>query len=403
MSLLERILNEVAKNLNFFSIENDFNMERYKKFTELSMYFEICSSNELLHKNEQLKLVKDFINEQLNLLTADTMFKNPYLAYHIITPYTHFRKINKIERFEKYLNLICEYEFFPPEVPPHREMEWGFLKYKIGIEQNVKIPKSCILHKKILMTHFDRDHAYALTHALIYASDFGFMKSKPPVKDIAQLKFVLECLMIKFYGEDDIDVLLELGINYFGLFQFEQINCEMLNVIDICLNKDNFIEFDWTTDEVEAKYHSLLLIGILGCQIQMHLQCKNASITKLKKLSTAFENSVFGKLANEAFGCEKDNTITTMKEYQTWKIISSLSKKDFDIQHYRNYLETFDKNLNLEAEIIYYLRILQKRNEGNYLWEREFEFLKLDEQKQEKLKKEYSTKIIDSLEVINKI
>ncbi len=398
MNLVDRIINDLAKNLEFFSIKEDSRQIMFKRFTELTMFMEFYN---MRNRTENSDKINNFIIKEIENISADEIFSNFHLSYHLVAPYVSIRQYRKINRFEKYLSLITDLKLSRSEVPPHREMEWDYLLYKLGEKTQVSLPVSCILNRRIHLPFLDRGLTYSITHALFYLFDFGFVNNIPSLIDIGKIKFTLECLMVKYYVENDVDIVLELAINYFGLFKFSEVNIELLYLVINLLTKSNFIEQDCDHNFINnEKYHSYLVLGILCCLLQKQINDPQINESKRKKLEKIYINTLFSPqkvFKNKPGNC---TCFEKTKEFIAWELLLKAIYKEVDICKYRNYLNNFGLNKQLDNALIYYIKYFQKRNKMEILWEKEFEHLNLDLKERRNLTNKYSNYLSRRLEKI---
>lgn len=389
--LLSNIYREIVKNLLFFSFEHEFTQDRYKRFSELCIFFNYTEKKAKIENHTDYQTLKEYLITETNKISADDVFKNLYTAYHVILPYTFIRKYKKFEHLEKCLDIICDNRFMSSEIPPHRAMEWDYMLYNLGRKTQVIIPKSSILKKTCHLQYIDRDIAYAITHSLFYVTDFGFSLDRPPIKNLKKLKFQLECLIARFYEENDVDLVLELGINYFSLAPHVDINYDILEIIDYCLTKTFFIEFNCNEDTLKKKYHTLFVLGIFYSLLNSLTSNPNTEKNK-DKLVNILSKTVFGNTETHK-NLYSDNYINFKPEIKAWHIIKKLNSKESNKTYYQEYIANFSNNPYLAKEIISYLKILKKRNNANILWNKEFIHLDVSIDEQKKLKSEYKNKI----------
>lgn len=377
MKILHKLLAELSINIDYFKLKDLFDEDNYKRFTELVTFVHYCNCNPALKNSRRLELLNKFAKTEVEKLSSDIIFKNLYFSNALLMPYILIRKSNKVTRLEKCMNLVYADNLYGSELPPHREMELDYFKQKLGIVSNVQIPKSSILNSKIHLVDINRDFIYSYTHTLFYLFDFGFIDSKPQNIDLNQIRFQLECLIIKSYQNLDIDVLLELGINYFSLCKFTTINPYVLQIIEAGLIKINFIEFEWKRkNNIHEKYHSFLVLGIFSSLLQSLILNTNITNNFRKKLNKVFTKSVFNNNNEQEIKIDF-NKIEKMPEFETWKILLAFKSKKIEFTKYRNHIRLNGFNKYLDEEIVYYLNIYFNRNNLDILWEREFAFLKL--------------------------
>jgi hypothetical protein len=393
MNILENIGNGIMSNIDVFSFEEGITEDRYKKFAELCIFMNYCSPD---HFGSNYIMVKNYLLEKIKTIPADDIFKNPYMVFHIAMPYVFLRKFEKNELLESALKIMFQNKMFLFEVPPHRQMEWNFIKSKMGLSNISKVSTTSILNSNVYLCAVNREMAYAISHSLFYITDFGFA---PPPKDllnIEKLKFQLECLIVKFYKENDLDVVLELCVNYFSLVPHTDLNFNILKVADACIQQNSFIDNAYSESVFIQKYHSLFVIGILFSQLSAHVNnpdLKNDIKEKLRVVveATVFSQNTINQTANKKID---DNAV----EFLAWEALQQLNNKEMNQEGYKRYIATYGNNKYLELEIISNLKLLKHRNEKKLLWDREFEYLKVDKKTQNRLINEYQNNIESALQ-----
>jgi hypothetical protein len=393
MTLLNKIIDQIYDNIDFFKIGIPIDLERYKKFTELSVFVEYLNKVSAKVDHPNLEAINKFIFSELNSIDSDIIFNNSYLPYHIIFPYFSIRNKYPIKRYENYLSITAKYKLFPPEIPPHREMEWSHFCLKLNLINNFKAPKNCILNQDNYLANFNRDLSYSFTHALFYIYDFGFANSKPLISNFASIKFQTECLIFKSFEEDDIDILLELFINYFGFYRFHSINLELLDVLDYSILSNQFLNFNWKAENnIDKMYHSNLVLGILCCLFIEMSNSKYISLSKKTKLDRKVKNSsVFGPPSKSNLEIGSDNfNLPEFKEYTTWKLIMKSTRKDFAVDDITSFQTKYKLCRHLSMHILRNVNLSNERNKLNILFESEFTRLNLSHYNQDSIRDEYS-------------
>jgi len=327
MEVLSKIYKEINNNSRYFSVYQNFDIETYKRFSELSIFFELTFDFCGVEYEEDKSTLKKFLISEINSLSENNIFKNIYSSYHIAVPYVSIRKHNKIEKFEKYVKIVSKYKLFPPETPPHRTMEWDYFLYKLDPKYVIPIPQNSILRQDFYPQFFDRDLAYSLTHALFYLMDFGFSTQKPQLVNLEKLKFQLESLIAKFYENNDIDVLLELGINYFSLLPYLELDYDILIILNDALIKTNFIEFNWKTEILEKKYHSFFVLGILTALIKKHLSSTIVSNAKRSMLLSKIKNTIFECVHDVNYRILTEEDIKSLSIMKSWAFLKKIKNK----------------------------------------------------------------------------
>ena len=393
MALIAKVYSEINNHLDYFRISNSLNEDVYKRFSELSIFFEftypLC-----LDENEKLaNALKNFIFLEIETLSDNKVFENIYVSYHIIVPYVSIRRYQKIEKLEKYVNLIIANKLFPLEAPPHRAMEWDYLLYKLDSNYKVPIPSSSILKQNFQLQYFDREMAYGLTHALFYLMDFGFSNHELPLENLHKLKFQLEALIIKFSEHEDVDLVLELGINYFSLLPFIEIDYSILKIIQYTLDKASFIEFDWNSDVLVKKYYSCFVLGILTALLNYYSNSEKLEKSKLNLLLSALQSTIFINFTDFKSPEYTHDFISSLSIVQSWEFLKKTRIKEFNVELYKKYVEQFDSHKFLTQSILGSLQFLKIRNEHEVLWSDEFEELNLDLIDRQRLKSDFQDKI----------
>lgn len=400
MEILTKIYKEINENKNYFSITQTFDIDTYKRFSELSIFFELTSLLCDYTKVEKNSTLGEFLFLEINNIPENIIFKNLYATYHIVVPYVSIRKYKRIEKYEKYLEVVSDNKLFPPETTPHRSMEWDYMLYKLDSNYNVPIPQNSILEQDFYPQFFDRELAYSLTHALFYLTDFGFASRRPQISNFAKLKFQLESLIAKFFENNDIDVLLELGINYFSLLPYLELDYNVLIIINYALYKAKFIEFNWSKEVLEKKHHSFFVLGILVTLIHHHLNNNMISNAKKEALLLKIKNTVFSNEEDDScLICSKEE-IESLSIINSWEIIKKTKNKEFSVELFQNYIDNHDKNPLLTQNILSYLQILKWRNEQNILWTLEFNELNISEVDQLIMKEKYQFKIENEIKYL---
>lgn len=400
MNLLTYINKEIINNLEVFSFEEDFTQKNFTRFTELALFYEYSAEEAEKRDKKGKKKIEEFLFEKMSILTEDDIFNNFYYSYHLILPYISIRKFKKIKHIEDCLDIICEHKFITPEAPPHRAMELDYLLYKLGKISVAPIPENSILKKDYYLQFIDNDLAYAITHILFYATDFGFNNSKIEV-DIPKLKFNLECLIAKFYEMNHIDLVAELGINYFSLMQHFGIETKMLQMIDNSFAKTFFIAPEKKEKQFKEKYHTYLVLGIFYSLLHRQLSNHQIPLKEKESLHKEISNTlIFGDeiLKTKKSQLQPEST----KEFKAWHIVKALKKKEVDIESWTNYTKTYGDNQFLTEEIIKYLQILRKRNKRQILWRREFEHLSLIDNNKKELELQFEAQIEKEIEMFQK-
>jgi uncharacterized membrane protein len=393
MNILENIGNGIKSNLEVFSFEEGITEDRYKKFAELCIFMNYCSPD---HFGPNYNTVKKYLLEKIKTIPADDIFKNPYMVFHIAMPYVFLRRFEKNDVLESVLKIMFQNKMFSFEVPPHRQMEWNFIKNKMGLSNKIKLCNPSILTSDLYLCAVNREIAYAISHSLFYITDFGFAPPPKNLLNVEKLKFQLECLIVKFYKENDLDVVLELCVNYFSLLTQTALNFNILKIADACIQQNSFIEKEYSEQVFIQKYHSLFVIGILFSQLNNYLNDPVLATDVREKLREVVKVTVFSQNTIKKQSANKkldDNSV----EFLAWEALMQLNNKEMNKEGYRKYISTHGKNGYMELEIISNLKLLKHRNEKNLLWDRELEYLKVDKKTQNRLVKEYQNNIESAL------
>ncbi|HEU5047629.1 MAG TPA: hypothetical protein VFT64_07290 [Rickettsiales bacterium] len=383
MNVLQSIFKTISENLSFFSFEEEFSQNLYKRFSELAIFMHYASMDKDCRSYEGYAETVEHLAAKMKCITPDDVFKNFYTSYHIIMPYVFIRPHHRIDTLEKTLAIVCDGEFYSSEIPPHRQMEWNLMLYKLGRKKTLQAEKSSILLRNHYLPFVDRDLVYALTHAVFYLTDFGFRQKAPARIDIDGTAFRIACLVARFRAVQDVDVALELIISFLALYPFMQDRALAENLlVDSCLLADALLrETDFlnlmpqgeeTMEELlDKKYHTLFVLGMLHAL----LKCQEAKTPLPQQIK---ETLLFADEATPVPTVVLDE-LAPVKASQ---IIEALKAKAYAKESYHEYRDNFGRSEHLEKEITFYLRILQKRNQEGILWNNEFEFLAVPAEQQ---------------------
>ncbi|MET0155914.1 MAG: hypothetical protein ABW189_07435 [Rickettsiales bacterium] len=389
MDVLPYIITLTARHIDFFSFENKFSQERFKRFAELAIFFHYVSKCPSSRDADGYETIKNALIDNLSMLSPDDVFKNFYTSYHIIMPYVFIRREKAIEGLEKCLDAVCDEEFFSPEIPPHRHMEWSYMLYNADKIRVLPAPPEGILTKGLFLPFVDRDLTYALTHAIFYATDFGFAEN-PALKESADaLAFRVACLAARFKREKDVDVTLELAISFLALYPYvaERIAADawlkgILHIVDRVVLDTHFIptpgEIDADTDGVlQKKYHTLFVLGIF------------ASLLKTRMGEGVIDGTAFSSLTCVP-NADEYASPTILPESAALDlahgVVESLKRKNYSPEPYAAYQKHFGRNPFLEEEIARYLSVFRRRNRDGILWNKEFDALGVSDAQRESLR-----------------
>ena len=360
--LFKDILSEISSNLDFFAFRETLNEDTYKRFAELSIMFEHSRACAKSHCPRKEKKIRYFLKEQLQSLSSDRIFHNYYLSFLYILPYISLRKFHKIEHLERCMEIIMGNKLFSTEIPPHRLMEHDFLLYKIGYKKRIPIPQKSILNSNIYAQFLDRNLVYSITHSLFYLSDFGSGDFMPGIKNYEKLEFLLGILIIKAAEEKDIDLLLELAINYFSLSKKTKVDYNLLHIILNVLQNSNFIKFGLNKSELEIKYHTYLVLIIFLVRLESILKSNNnLSINERQEIIEFIHKKEFHARVSPQ----------NYKHQDAWIVIKSLNKKNFDFALVKKFYQTWGYCKYLSGEINHYLSHLTQRAKKDIMWRRE--------------------------------
>jgi hypothetical protein len=386
MKILPFILDTVARNLDFFAFEKDFSQSRFKRFSELAIFFHYASHDHNIRSCAAYTAIADYLGHEMERLSEDDIFKNFYTAYHLIMPYVFIRRFHRIPHLEEALKLVCEMRLFSPEIPPHRQMEWEYMLYQCGRKDSLAWMQDSVLTQSCYLPFIDRDLAYAMTHALFYLTDFGFHTAPPGTVDCDRTGSRVACLAARFAAEKDVDVMLELVIGFVALYPHmsdrRQADAQLANLLALaegCLAETKFLasgNADMTEELLEKKYHTLFVLGILHVLLNGTGQRHDLPA---KAVAGVF---MHGDVSEPALATE-ENALA-----QAWRIIDSLRRKNYTADVYAEYRLRFGRSVMLEEEIRFYMAFLKRRNEANILWRQEFTALAVSPDRQQLLSRQ---------------
>jgi hypothetical protein len=377
MKLFCNILKEASKNLPFYSIDNGITESKYKRFAELAIMFEYAKKYAENYCPKEEKIIRTFLIQQMKLVSSDRIFKNYYTAYHLILPYISIREFEKISHLESCLEMIANNKMISSEIPPHRKMEWNHMMQKIGNIKEIVIPESSILNKTIHLQYISRELTYAITHALFYISDYGNQKPMVIINDAEKLEFILGTLIAKSALENDVDLLLELTINYISLHHLITIDFDVLYFVYNSLKETKFIEFDLDEEQTLKKYHTMFVLNLLYIQLKNVLVSIETLTSNQKKLINCIIDGETSSVIN--FENKKH------KFQDSWEIISAFKSKNFKFSSVQQYYKKWEYCHQLSLEVERYINYLEDRTKRGIIWERESRELQLNNAQQLKL------------------
>lgn len=389
MKLISKLFNELINNIEYFKLSDIFEEDNHKRYTELVIFLYYTNYLPKTKSNSSVRRLNELVNNEINKIKPDFIFRNFHFSFSLLMPYLLIRKQKKTSKLEKCLKVVLSQNFTSIEIPPHRELEISYFKNKIYKDTNINLPSNSILNNAIYLPHLNRELTYSYTHTLFYLIDFGFAEAFPKFLNYERIKFQVECLIIKSYKNGDIDILLELAINYFSLKNVTNINPSVLYIIEAALLKTNFIEFNWGKKKiVNEKYHSFLVLGML-CTL-LEFQIKTFSMTTYsKKLSQIYYKSLLYDYVEKPRKINLDR-IEQMKEFKIWDILTSTYSKKIETKVYRDLSKLNTFNEFLVEEILFNMNINLNRNEHNIHWDTEHKLLKLTSNRKLSLKNEYA-------------
>ncbi len=376
MRVVQEILKEVCRNIEFYSIK-ELTEDRYKRFAELSIMFGYVRP--YAEENYPLleKTIKEFLITQMSRITTDRIFKNYYISYHLILPYVSIREFHKIPHLEHCLEIIINDKMLSSEIPPHRQMEWSHMIGKIGKTSYFETPTNSILNRVIYTQFLSRELTYGITHALFYITDFGAFSPDLSTERLRELEFILGSLIAKTSQEYDIDLMLELTINYLSLSERISIDFSILELVYDALQKTSFVKFHLDQDQTIKKYHTYFVLTILCIRLRHILD----SDTQL----TSHQQEMIQSIIDQNGDGLKEEEFSDNKFEHSWRIIESLKNKNFNFDEMKKYHLQWGFSPQLYKEVERYIDFLQERAKRNILWQEECAHLGLDKNNEEQL------------------
>ena len=352
---IDYILKGLSENLEFFSIPKGYNQNDLKRFAEFCIFYGIVRDLlKLLYPTHSTRY-KQFIIQQLENFDLSVGFSNYYLLYHLLLPYMAVRKDITIDKYEKVLDFFDPTNFISPEIPPFRKEEWNYY-FSTPENCNIHVPLDrAPLSRQIHLTHIDRDLTYAYTHTMFYRSDYGF---KPYSElDLGNVDFYAGNLMLRFYYQQDLDLLLELTINYISLAHNEyRPDFNVLNLPMSIIIRNDFIDGKISCESLESKYHTYLVLLMLMFQLLDLVRKGGLHDDDISRINRFLR---FG------FGQEE-----TAYHY-SWACIQDVMNKKMSLNSYYKYLETWGFNQELHKYLRFYWNLLGNLNDAGMLWQRE--------------------------------
>jgi hypothetical protein len=170
-------------------------------------------------KRKSLELIRDLL---LHKFAMRHYAINPGLATWFLHAIALLKKYFDVSHANEIAQSVVEFFGISDEdAPLHRNEECHFLQAMLRGEKYVATDSG--FAKKFYS--FNHDHIYALTHLLFYKNSYG---SESFVADETTL-VALEYLMFHAYKKRDIDMFLELLINYQAAENVNPLRCSTFN------------------------------------------------------------------------------------------------------------------------------------------------------------------------------
>ncbi len=184
------------------------------------------------------------------------MLNNYFLLQQHITPYVFIRGHGLSSTYyENLLRIFHDHDLAVQECFHYRSLERGHLLYKLGKAPLPAINGCPILKDARQLQFFNRDMSYALTHTLLYATDFSdHLHPDGLLKDCCML------LMAQSFDANDIDLFLETCVCFLSQHITDAERNDMLAMIS-GMRSQNILLF--TASDVTSDYHPLLVHDIL--------------------------------------------------------------------------------------------------------------------------------------------
>jgi hypothetical protein len=220
------ILDKFHQKLLAISVSDDINFVDFCRV----LHDEVKFASELLIclrfmqgdsevKQKSLELVRKLL---LHKYAMRHYAINPGLATWFLHAIAMLNKYFDVSRAKLIAQSVVEFFGISDEdAPMHRNEECRFLQAMLSGEEYIAIDSG--FAKKFYS--FNHDHIYALTHLLFYRSSYG---SESVAVDETTL-VALEYLMFHAYKKNDIDMFLELLINYQATENVNPLRCSTFN------------------------------------------------------------------------------------------------------------------------------------------------------------------------------
>ena len=250
--------------------------EDSKRIAELSMalhYITKFTPKDALHltgSDELRAAVYKYIHKDAFL----KMLNNYFLLQQHITPYVFIRGHDLSSKYyENLLRIFRDHDLSVQECFHYRSLERTHLLYKLDKGPLPGINDWPVLKDARQLQYFNRDMSYALTHSLLYATDFS-----DHVHPDGLLKDCCMLLMAQSFDANDIDLFLESCVCFLSQHITDAECNDMLAMISRMRSQNNLL---FLASNVVSDYHPLLVHDILRALVLRRFQVDILSEAKL--------------------------------------------------------------------------------------------------------------------------
>lgn len=229
---IERIKSSISwmkLNIKYFTPlgNNSIDPRGFQSFAELCILTMFChylpEENTINKKYKIKEKIIQSLSPHLETHLKDPKLieiirRNPCHVHGLLLPYLCLKSIGYSDaHYDELLDKALQNSYFQlTERVPYRYLETSYIFYKANCINTRNFEKllndGSILYMENPI-HLDKEAIYALTHTMIYATDFGRWELQLNRASIDQLTDIVECLIVDCIIEKSWDLLGELLIS----------------------------------------------------------------------------------------------------------------------------------------------------------------------------------------------
>ncbi|RYE07169.1 MAG: hypothetical protein EOP22_18900 [Hyphomicrobiales bacterium] len=240
--------------------------DELKRIAELSMalhYVRLSYPPSLL-KATRARAVARMLLDKLDDGQMLRLLGNTFLLQQHVTPYIFLRAPRRRSTYyEGLVETFLASELQVRECTPYRRLERAHLLYKLGAGDMDDVSEAAIFSDAQRVYFFNRDLSYALTHTLLYATDFSTLSRPDP-----RARFACLAIAAMSHEANDVDLFFEASLCLMGQELPAAVLAELQPLVAAMRerNPDLFAMADPL-----AGYHPLLVYDLLrGAALRHH-------------------------------------------------------------------------------------------------------------------------------------